>query len=117
MGTVLKLTAVAETATGLALLIIPGLVGRLLFGDDFVGVALQVARIAGIALAGLGVACWPGPPRLGMMIYGAGVAVYLAYIGLTGGSPGVLLWPAVVLHVVLTALLMRTSSDAKKAFD
>ena len=99
--------AVAEAATGLALLIVPSLVGQLLLGVEFTGVAIPVARVAGIALIGLGVACWPGPPLVGMLIYSAAVTLYLAYVGIAGGLTGVFLWPAVVLHVILAALLTR----------
>ena len=111
---VLILTAVAEATTGAALLIVPSLVGRLLLGEDLSGVAVPVARVAGIALIALGVACWPGPPRVGMLTYSATVTVFLAYVGLTGGG-GVLLWPAVVLHAVLTALLARSLTSDKAA--
>ncbi len=52
--------------------------------------------MAGIALIGLGIACWPGTPIVGMSIYSAAVALYLAYVGFAGGFGGVLLWPAVV---------------------
>ena len=104
MNRVLVLAAVAEIATGAAIFIAPLLVGRLLLGEDVVGVAATVARVAGIALIALGIACWPGPPRSGMLIYSATVTVFLAYVGFTGAG-GVLLWPAVVLHAVLTALL------------
>ena len=97
----LILAAVGEAVTGVALLIVPSLVGRLLLGEELSGVALPVARVAGIALIALGVACWPGPPRVGMLIYSAAVTLFLAYVGLTGGG-GVLLWPAVVLHAILT---------------
>ena len=110
MKQVLVLAAVAESATGAALLIVPLLVGRLLLGEDIVGIAATVARVAGIALIALVVACWPGPPRIGMLIYSALVAVFLAYVGFTGGG-GALLWPAVILHAVLTALLARTSTS------
>jgi hypothetical protein len=102
--------AVAETATGLALLIVPSLVGQLLFGVEFMGVTILVARVTGIALIGLGVACWPGPPRVGMLVYSAAVTLYLSYIGLADGLTGVFLWPAVVLHVILTALLARDAT-------
>ena len=91
--------AVAEAATGLALLIVPSLVGQLLFGVEFTGVTIPVARVAGIALIGLGIACWPGPPLVGMLIYSATVALYLAYVGIADGLTGAFLWPAVVLHV------------------
>jgi hypothetical protein len=107
----LVLAAVGEAATGAALLVVPSLVGKLLLGVELAGAAASVARVAGIALIGLGVACWPGTPRAGMSTYGAGVALYLSYLGLAGGASGVLLWPAVVLHVVLTALLARASTE------
>ena len=60
MKKVLLLAAVSEAATGLALLIVPSLVGRLLLGQELAGVAIPVARVLGIALIALGVACWPG---------------------------------------------------------
>ena len=106
MKKALIFAAVAEAATGVALLIVPSLVGQLLLGEALTGVAIPVARVAGIALIGLGVACWPGPPLVGMLIYSATVTFYLAYLGLAGGLAGVLLWPAVILHLVLTALLL-----------
>jgi hypothetical protein len=102
---VLVIAAIAEVATGLALLISPALVGELLLGAEASGLAATVARVAGVALVGLGIACWPGPPRLGMLVYSAGVGLYLAWLGGTGSANGVLLWPAVALHLVLSALI------------
>jgi hypothetical protein len=107
MKNALTFAALAETATGLALLIAPSLVVQLLLGEQLTGVAIPVARVAGVALIGLGIACWPGPALVGMLTYGALVTVFLAYLGFTGGLTGVLLWPAVVLHLILTALLTR----------
>ena len=103
----LALAAVGEAATGVALLVTPALLGKLLLGAELTGDAAMVARVAGVALIGLGIACWPGTPQLGMLIYGAAVAVYLAYLGLSGAASGVLLWPAVVAHLILSALLAR----------
>ena len=108
------LTAVAEAGTGAALLIVPSLVGRLLFGEELTGVAIPVARVTGIALIGLGVACWPGTPMVGMLTYSAAVTLYLVYLGYAGGLSGILLWPAVVLHLILTALLTRASTSDKE---
>jgi hypothetical protein len=59
----LAFAAVSEAATGLALLIAPSLVGQLLLGEQLSGVATPVARVAGIALIALGIACWPGWPH------------------------------------------------------
>jgi hypothetical protein len=42
-----------------------------------------------------------------MLSYGALITLYLAYLGFAGGLAGVLLWPAVVFHTILTALLAR----------
>ena len=113
MKKVLILAAVAEGATGLALLIVPSLVSQLLLGAELSGVAVVVARVAGIALVSLSVACWPGTPLIGMLTYSAAVTLYLAYIGFAGGLSGALLWLAVVLHVILTALLARASTSDK----
>jgi hypothetical protein len=107
MKKALMIAAVGEVVTGLALLIVPSLVGRLLLGEELIGVAMAVARVAGIALIALGIACWPGPPLVGMLTYSTVVALYLAYLGFADGLTGVFLWPAIALHVVLSILLGR----------
>lgn len=107
MKNALIFSAICEAATGLALLIVPSLVGQLLLGEPLAGVAIPVARVTGIALIGLGIACWPGPPLVGMLTYSALVTLYLAYLGFAGGLTGVLLWPVVALHLILTVLLTR----------
>ena len=113
MNWVLILAAGGEAATGVALLFVPSLVGQLLLGAELTGIATTVARVTGIALIGLAVACWPGPPRIGMLIYSAAVTLYLAYVGVSGASSGILLWPAVVLHAIIAALLVRESTGGK----
>ena len=114
MKRVLVLAAISEVATGVALLIVPSLVGQLLLGAELTGIAVTVARVAGIALIALGVACWPGTPLVGMLTYSAVVTLYLAYVGLTGSSTGILLWPAVVLHVIMMALLTQALTSDKE---
>jgi len=106
MKKVLVLAAVSEAATGLALLVVPSLVGQLLLGAELTGIAIPAARVAGIALIALGVACWPGTPLIGMLIYSTLAMLYLAYLGVIGGV-GILLWPAVVVHAGLSILLVR----------
>jgi hypothetical protein len=104
----LALAAVIEAATGLALIIVPSLIGRLLFGAEFTGVANPAARVTGIALLALGVGCWPGSTAFcGMLTYSALVTLYLLYLGIRGEWVGPLLWPVVVIHALLTALLAR----------
>ena len=95
-------------------MLVPSLVGKLLLGTDLAGIAIPVARVAGIALIALGVACWPGTPLVGMLTYSAAVTLYLAYVGFAGGLTGILLWPAVVLHAIVTALLTRAATSEKE---
>src|SRR6476659_9981939 len=101
MKILLAVAAACEAALGLALLVYPPIVIRLLLGAEIIGVADVVSR-TGIALIGLGVACWPNRSARqaldGMLTYGALAALYLAYVGVRGQGVGVLLWPAVVVH-------------------
>jgi hypothetical protein len=72
--------------------------------------------VLGIALIALGVACWSGRTALcGMLTYSALATLYLAYVGLGGEFVGRLLWPAVVLHAILTALLARVWFQSQKS--
>jgi len=115
MKKVLTLAAVVEAATGLALIIVPSLIGRLLFGAEFTGVANPAARVTGIALLALGVGCWPGSTAFcGMLTYSALVTLYLAYLGVIGEWAGPLLWPVVVIHALLTALLARALFQSRQ---
>jgi hypothetical protein len=107
MKNLLMPMAVAETATGVALLVLPTVVVGLLLGGELTGVAVPVARVTGIALLALGVGCWPGPAGFGMLTYGTLVTAYLSYLGVRGEWVGPLLWPAVVIHAILTLVLAR----------
>ncbi len=97
MKKLLTVAAVAEAAMGVALLVIPPLVGRLLLGAELTGIAITVARVTGIALIGLAVACWPGTPLTGMLTCSTLTTFYFFYLGLSG-VVGILLWPAIVAH-------------------
>ena len=114
MRTVLAFAAAAEAALGLALLLYPPIVVRLLLGAEIIGAGNVVSRFAGIALIGLGITCWPSgsgrQPVHGMLMYGTLAALYLAYIGVSGSGGGLLLWPAVVVHAFLSVLLLRARS-------
>jgi hypothetical protein len=109
MRRVLVLAAVVEAATGVALVIVPSLVGRLLLGGELTGVAIPVARVTGIALVALGVACYPGEAVTrefyGMLTYSLLATLYLVYLGLGGKWVGSLLWLAAAIHAALTVLL------------
>ena len=103
----LVFAAVAEAATGLMLLIAPSLVVQLLLGEQPIGIAIPIARVAGIALVALAIACWPGPPLFGMLVYNGLITLYFAYLGFATLWTGVFLWPAAALHLVMTILLGR----------
>jgi len=47
-----------------------------------------------------------------MLTYNATVMLYLALVGIAGSFSGILLWPAVVVHAILTALLARDQREA-----
>jgi hypothetical protein len=110
MKKLLALAAVSEGSMGLILLVYPPIVIRLLFGSEIAGSGVWASRLAGIALIGLGTACWPdsNPARafFGMSTYSTLAMLYLAYVGVNGGA-GILLWPAVAVHAGLSALLVR----------
>jgi hypothetical protein len=115
MKKVLTVAAVVEAATGLALIIVPSLIGRLLFGTEFTGVANPAARVTGIALLALGVGCWPGSTAFcGMLTYSALVTLYLLSLAIRGEWVGPLFWPVVVIHALLTALLARAWFQSRK---
>ena len=107
MKKVLIFAAIAEGLTGIALLVAPEFVIRVLSGTDAAGLTSSVGRVTGIALIGLGVATSPGPASIGMLTYTVLVALYLAYMGIRGGWGGPLLWPAIAVHAVLALLLAR----------
>jgi hypothetical protein len=108
MKHVLTLAAIAEMATGLALIAVPSVVGKLLLGVPLAGPAATVAGVLGVALLGLGVACWSGSPKLGMLLYSTLVVLYLGYVGLSPSPTGPLLWPVAVLHGILAIMLLLT---------
>jgi hypothetical protein len=111
----LAFAAIAEVVTGLALIAVPSLVVKLLFGTDVAGVAVITSQFAGLALLALGVACWPPTDVLcGMLTYTSLATLGLVYLGLDGRWVGPLLWPAVVLHAVLTLFLARAWFKVKQ---
>jgi hypothetical protein len=115
---VLALAALAEAGTGLLLLAWPQVVVRLLFAAEISGAGVIMSRIAGVALIGLGVACWPGNPAFqplyGMLTYSTLAMLYLIRIGVRGEAAGLLLWPAVVAHAILVPLLVGAQFKARK---
>jgi hypothetical protein len=114
MKTLLTASAAIELVAGLALLCCPSAMASLLIGATLEGpAAVTVARIAGAGLFALGLACWmvrkdsPGRAARGlivaMLFYDIAATVILAFAGIGLGLHGMALWPAVVIHSVMTA--------------
>ncbi|MBD9372913.1 hypothetical protein IB238_09820 [Rhizobium sp. ARZ01] len=103
----LDVAALAEIATGVALLVVPSFIGEVLLGEMLIGAAIPTARVAGLALIALGIACWRNAPLLGMLTYSMAATAYLGYVAAAGVFAGVLLWPAVAAHAVLSVFLCR----------
>ncbi len=118
MKKLLILTTILEALTGLSLLLKPLIVVRLLLGSEISGAGILVSRVAGITLLALAMACWPeGNMRrasLGMLTYNPLIMLYLLSLGIKGWT-GVLLYPAVALHAVLSVLLIRTWRKEQQA--
>jgi hypothetical protein len=122
MKKLLILAAISEALTGLILLVYPPIVIRLLFASETTGAGVLMSRLAGLSLISLGVACWPDRNMLraflGMLTYGLLAALFLIYVGVNGVA-GILLWPAVAVHIGLSVLLVwawrieRQASEAK----
>jgi hypothetical protein len=119
--TLLRVVGVIESITGIGLLAAPSLLASLLLGATLDGaVALVVARVCGIALLSLGVACLlsrdesaaraTGLP-IGALVYNVGVTGVLAFAGLGLGLGGVLLWLVVIVHTVLAVWCIACFRD------
>jgi hypothetical protein len=100
--TLVVLSSATEMATGLALIALPGLVARALLGADLSAPGIAVARVAGLGLPGQH-DITPHTIRA-LFIYNLLAALYLGYLRVGGGFVSYLLWPACVLHAVLTIL-------------
>ena len=101
---------VLELLAGLGLILVPALALNAILGTPNVaGETLAIARLAGVALVAIGVMAHSGSQGgsswwlfAGLLVYNVGACAALAYIGAGLGLAGPLLWPAVLLHALLT---------------
>ena len=112
MRKLLATTAVLEAATGLGILALPSALASLMLGSPLgTPAAVAVARVAGVALLALGVACWlarhddlePAARSLvgAMALYNFGVIAVLVHEAVGVGIAGIALWPTVVVHAAM----------------
>jgi hypothetical protein len=109
----LIVTAVIELGAGVALLCFPSATAALLLGSSLdTPAAMNLARVAGTALSALGVASWLARYDAqscaarglvsAMVLYNLGAVIILSAAGIRSEPVGIALWPAVVLHAVMT---------------
>jgi hypothetical protein len=108
---VLAVAAALECLTGVAAIVIPGIVIAPLLGVEPSSAALMTGRLLGVTLLSLGIACWyattdnGGSARTGTLraitLYNAGVGSLLVEFAATGIATGY--WPGspVGRHLVL----------------
>jgi hypothetical protein len=126
MKKLLITTALIESATGLILVSFPSVIAALLFGSSLDSpVALTVARVAGVALISLGIACWlardekQGKAVKGlvtaMTVYNIGVIIAFIYGAIILGLSGIGLWPVVLVHLAMAVwcILGLMKNDSK----
>jgi hypothetical protein len=115
LSRLLGIGAVLETPVGFGLLATPSAIASLLLGSPLSDTGLVVARLAGGALLGLGIACWfarSAPiARAGLGVAGALltyniVACVTLVLVLPGPGSRALLLGAAVLHGLLAAALL-----------
>lgn len=102
-----------EIGAGAILIILPDTACRVLFRATPGGLAWPLAYWVGIAVLALGIACLPSkttklPGRTvpALLVYNICVAVLLLRLGTTAAMRGPLLWPAAILHSVISVALL-----------
>ena len=112
MKTLLILTSVIESVTGLIFLISPPLLVSILLGLSVdSAVDLLLGRVAGAALLSLGVTCWLAHNdeksvttrglTAAILLYNIIVTMLLVYAGLGVHLSGAGLWPTVLIHIAM----------------
>jgi Ca2+/Na+ antiporter len=121
---VLVFAAAVEMGTGVAFIVDPTIIVRLLLGAEVAGVGIPLGRCFGIALLALAIACWPSrdpaarrrPALRAMLVYNALIAAFLAWLGIAAHMGGILLWPAAVLHAAVALVLVWAYRDTSSTY-
>ncbi len=110
--TSVMVAAWVEILVGASFILALNAQSQLIFGTTTEGAGAGFARLAGIGLIGLGIACLPsklaearrGPVR-GLLIFNIGVTIFFAWVAVATTFRGVLLWPVVIMHAVISVAL------------
>ena len=106
--TAVMVAAWVEIIVGASFLLVPNAQSQMIFGAMPEGIGDTWARFAGIALIGLGIACLPSNLAgtrqgvRGLLIFNIGATIFFAWVAVATTFQGVILWPVVILHAVLS---------------
>ena len=109
-----------EVLTGLALIVAPSLLARLLFGSNLNAAGEATGRLAGLVLLCLAAGCLPRTGESGhqtlvpLMALSWLATAFLVAIGVIGANVGLLLWPAAALHLILAILLTWAGMESRR---
>lgn len=106
-----RFAAVIELVTGVSLLVLPTLVMQLLFRSPPTAAGGQLTQLYGLALIGLGMACWgnpcPAPAKRGLLIYNCAASILLIALAFRELSGGVAVWFGTGVHLILSVFMIR----------
>ena len=113
MKILLTTTAILESATGLVLIAVPSLLTWILFDSTLdTTVAQTVARVAGVALLSLALACWfvrndrqSNAARglvSALLLYNTAISIVFVYAAFGLSLSGFGLLPVVLIHLALS---------------
>jgi hypothetical protein len=111
--TLLKFSSSLELATGIALIVAPGVVAKVLMSVGLTPGGEAIGRVGGCGLFSLAIACWPravGDHAQGiraLFLYNFMAACYLGYLIVGGEFRGILLLSACALHGLLALFFIR----------
>jgi hypothetical protein len=112
---IVKAAAWLEIIVGVVFITVPDLPCTLLFDAKPEGIGRPLARWIGIGLFALGIACVPSKAtelrrtELGLFAFNAGIAILLAWVGISVAIHGFLLWPGVILHSLISIAALGAS--------
>lgn len=120
--TIGKLSALIELATGIALLLVPGLVLALIFQVEPDQISAALSRLCGVALISLALASGtinlgdsPQRSSAGLIAYNLGTALLFLVLHFSGIEKGLMFWPVAAAHALIGGLMVV--GPRQKAYD
>lgn len=111
--TIGKLSALIELATGIALLLVPGLVLALIFQVEPDQISAALSRLCGVALISLALASGainlgdsPRGSSAGLIPYNLGAALLFLALHFSGIEKGLMFWPVAAAHALIGGLMV-----------